>query len=58
MKFNKNCTKGSGDMEWTQISSVNSMTLTVSLGSWVICSAHHLTERNIAIMGYIYTDGL
>ena len=23
------------------------MTLTLSLGSWVMCSAHRLTERNI-----------
>ena len=38
-------------MEWTQISRVNPMTLIcdLSLGSWVMCSAHRLTERNILV---------
>ena len=25
------------------------MTLTLSLGSWIMCSAHQLTERNICV---------
>ena len=28
-------------------SRVNPLTLTLSLGSWVMCSAHRLTKRNI-----------
>ena len=50
VKFNENCPKGSGDMEWTRNSRVNLLTWTcdqVSLGSWVMCSAHRHTERNI-----------
>ena len=51
MKFNENRTKDSGDMEQTRNSRVNPYTLTVtmtfSLGSWVMCSAHCLTEMNI-----------
>ena len=48
MKFkNENRQKGSGDMEWTSNSRVNPSTL--SLGSWVMCSAHHLTEQNILV---------
>ena len=45
MKFNENCLKGSREMERTQNSRVNPLTL--SLGSWVMCSAHCLTKRNI-----------
>ena len=44
VKFNENRPKGSGDMERAQNSRVNPLTL--SLGSWVMCSAHRLTERN------------
>ena len=44
MKFNENRPKGSGDLERTQNSKVNPLTL--SLGSLVMCSAHRLTERN------------
>ena len=51
MKFNDNRLKGSGDMERTQNSRVNpltvTLTLTWSLGSWVMCSALCLTTRNI-----------
>ena len=45
MKFNENHSKGSRDMVWTQNSRVNPLTL--SLGSWAMCSAHCLSERNI-----------
>ena len=31
VKFNENHSKGSGDMEWTRISRVNSITLTCDL---------------------------
>ena len=47
MKFNENRSKGSGDKQWTRNSRVNPMTL--SLGSWVMSSAHCLTERNILV---------
>ena len=47
VKFNENHPKGSGDMERTQNSRVNPLTL--SLGSWVMCSAHCLTEKNICV---------
>ena len=33
VKFNENCPKGSGDMEWTQNSRVNPMSLTCDLES-------------------------
>ena len=46
MKFNENRQKGSGDMERTLNLSVNPLTLTcdltLSLGSWVMCSANRL----------------
>ena len=45
VKFNENRLNGSGVKEWTQNSRVNP--LTSSLGSWVMCSANRLTERNI-----------
>ena len=47
MKFSENGLKGSGDMELTQNTRVNPLTVTLSLGSWVMCSAHRLTKRNI-----------
>ena len=50
MKLNENCSKGSGDMEGTPNSTVKPMTLTLSLHSRVIGSAHQLTERNIGVM--------
>ena len=37
------------DMERTRNSRVNPMTLSSSLGSWVMCSAHNLTKRNIRV---------
>ena len=43
MKFHENGSKGSGDMERTRNSRVNPLTL--SLGSWVMCSAHRRTEE-------------
>ena len=45
MKFHENRLKGSGDMEQTRNSRVNPLTL--SLGSWVMRSAHRLTKRKI-----------
>ena len=45
MKVNENRLKYSGDMEWTQNSRVNPLTL--SLGSWDMSSAHRHTKRNI-----------
>ena len=47
VKLNENHQKGSGDMEQTWNSSVNP--LTFSLGSEVMCSAHHLTKRYICV---------
>ena len=47
MKFNENRLKVSGDMERTQNSRVNPVTLPLSLGSWVMCPVHRLTKRNI-----------
>ena len=47
MKYYENRSKESGDMEGTQNSRVNPLTLTLSLGSWVMCSVHRLTKRNI-----------
>ena len=51
VKYYENRSKGSGDMEQKRNSRVNPLTLTVtltlSLGSWVMCSAHRLTKRNI-----------
>ena len=47
MKFHENRSNGSGDMEHPQNSRVNPLTLTLSLGSWVMCSAHRLAKRNI-----------
>ena len=49
VKLNENRLKGSGDMKRTQISRVNALTLTFCLGSWVMCSAHRPTKRNICI---------
>ena len=53
MKFHENRLKGSRNMERTRKSRVNPLTLTCdlvfSLGSWVICSAHRLTKRNIQV---------
>ena len=34
-------------MEWTRNSRVNPFLL--SLGRWVMCSAHRFTERNISV---------
>ena len=48
MKFNENRLIGSGDMEQTRNSRVNPLTLTLSLGSWVMCSAHPFTKRNMS----------
>ena len=45
----KKVLKGSRDMEQTINSRVNPLTLTFSLGSWVMCSAHCLTKRNILV---------
>ena len=47
MKYHENRSKGSGDMEWTRHSRVNPLTLTLNLGSLVMCSALRLTKRNI-----------
>ena len=49
VKLNENRLKGSGDMKRTQISRVNALTLTFSLGSWAMCSVHRLTKRNVCI---------
>ena len=47
VKYHKNRSKGSGDMERTRNSKVNPLTLTLRLGSWVMYSAHRLTEGKI-----------
>ena len=51
MKFHENRSKGSGDIEQTQNSSVNRLTLTcnltLSLDNWVMCSAHRRTKRKL-----------
>ena len=49
VKFYENRPKGSGDIERTQNSRVNHLTLTcdLDLESRVMCSAHHLSKRNI-----------
>ena len=47
IKIYENRPKGSGDKERTRNSRVNPLTLTLNLGSWVMCSANRLTERNI-----------
>ena len=49
MTFNENRLKGSGYIEQTKHSRVNPLTVSLgfSLGSWVMCSAHRLTEKNI-----------
>ena len=47
MKYRENRSKGPGDMERTLNSRVNPLTVTLSLGSWVMCSTHRLTKRNI-----------
>ena len=49
MNFHENRSKGSGGMGLTRNLRVNLLTLTLSLGSWVTCSAHHLTKRNIQV---------
>ena len=53
MKFNENRSKGSGDMERTQISRVKPMTLKPdlesSLGSSIMDSDHRFTKRNICV---------
>ena len=49
MKYHENLSKGSGDMEQTQNSRVDLLTLNFGLGSWVMCSAHRLTKRNILV---------
>ena len=43
MKFSENRPKDSGDRERTR----NSRLKTLSLGSWVMCTAHCLPESNI-----------
>ena len=45
MKLNQNRFKGLGHIERTKNTRVNPLTL--SLGSWVMWSAHRLTKRNI-----------
>ena len=49
MKLNENRSMDLGDLDQTRNSRVNplTLTLTLSLGSWVMSSAHHLTERYI-----------
>ena len=51
VKFYENRSKDSGDIERTRIEGYITwlwpVTLTSSLGSWVMCSEHWLTERNI-----------
>ena len=47
MEFHENQSKGSGDMEQTGSLRVDPMTLTLSLDSWVMCSAQCLTKRII-----------
>ena len=45
VKFNENHTKSSGDMERTQNSIVNPLTVTMSPGSWVVCSVLSVSMR-------------
>ena len=49
VKMNENRLKGSGDMELTRNSRVNpfTLTLTLSLGSWVMRFVQCFTMRNI-----------
>ena len=46
LKFNENRPMGYRDMERTQNSRVNPLTL--SLGSWVMCSAHLPSEKHLS----------
>ena len=51
MQFDENRSKDNGVIELKEIERYiklpRPVTLTLSLGGWVMCSAHRLTERNI-----------